>query len=112
MEQIGRCLAQCSSGGAVSNNWILLDSCSTISCAKNDSIVSKVTVIPSEEHLRVYSNGFYMDYTMRCILEILLMDIYVNDNSMSNILSLKEVAFYFRMNMDTQEDHTMLVRYI
>ena len=73
----------------MNNNWILLDSCYTISCAKNDLIVSKVTVIPPEEHIRVYINGGHMDYTMRGILDILPMDIYVNDNSMANILSLK-----------------------
>ena len=112
MAQIGRCLTQGISGGAVSNNWILLESCSTISRAKNDSMVSKVTVIPSEEHLRIYSNGGHMDYTMRGTLDILPMDIYANDNSMANIISLKEVEDYFLMAMDTKEDHTMLVHYI
>ena len=83
-----------------------------IICAKNDSIISKVTVIPSEEHLRIYSNGGHMDYTMRGTLDILPMDIYANDNSMANIISLKEVEDYFLMAMDTKEDHTMLVHYI
>ena len=46
-------------------------------------------MIPSEEHLHVYSNEGHMDYTMRGTLDILPMDIYVNDNSMANILSLK-----------------------
>ena len=87
--QIGRCLAQGSSCGAVINNWILLDSCSTFICSKNDSIISKVTVIPLEEHLCVYSNGCHTYYTMRGILDILPMDIYVNDNSMATIFYLK-----------------------
>ena len=88
LAQIGRCLAKVISGGAVRNNWIILDLCSTIRCAKNDLIVSKVTVIPSEEHPSVYINGGHMDYTMRGILDILPMDIYVNDKSMANIVSL------------------------
>ena len=46
LAQIGRCIAQGSSGGEVSDKWILLDSCSTISCTKKISIVSNVTVIP------------------------------------------------------------------
>ena len=111
MAQIGMCLAQDSSGGAASNNWILLDSRSTIVCAKKNSIVSNVTVIPSEEHLRIYSNGYHMECTMRGTLDILHMDIYVNDNYMSKILYLKEVANYFRVTMDNKEDHTMLVQY-
>ena len=52
-----------------------------------------------------------MEYTMRGILDILLMEIYVNDNSMAKILSLKEVADYFRVAMYTKEDHAMLVHY-
>ena len=111
MSHIGRCLAQGSSGSEVSNNCILLDSCSTISCAKNNSIVSKVTVIPLEENLRVYSNGGHMEYTMRGILDILPMGIYINGKSMANILSVKEVADYFRVTTDNKEDHVMLVHY-
>ena len=111
MAQIGRCLAQSSSGGTVSDRWILFDSCYTISCAKNISIISNVTVIPPKEHLRFYSNRGHMECTMRGTLDILSMGIYVNDNSMANILSLKEVAYSFRMTMDIKEDHTMLVHY-
>ena len=73
-----------------------------IICAKNDSIISKVTVIPSEEHLRIYSNGGHMDYTTRGTLDILPMGIYVNDNSMANILSLKEVVDSFRVTINTK----------
>ena len=46
------------------------------------------------------------------ILEILPMDIYVNDNSIVNTLSLKEEVDYFRVTMNNKEDHTMLVHYI
>ena len=66
---------------------------------------------PSEEYLRVYSNGGHMEYTTRGTLDILPMGIFVNDNSMENILSLKEVAYYFRLNMNTKEDHEILVHY-
>ena len=52
-----------------------------------------------------------MYYTMRGTLDILPMGIYVNDNSMVNILSLKKVSDYFRVTMDTKDDHTVLVHY-
>ena len=39
------------------------------------------------------------------------MGIYVTDNSMADIISLKEVADYFHVTMDTKENHTMLVQY-
>ena len=53
-----------------------------------------------------------MDYTITSTLDVLHMGIYVNDNSMANILSLKEVAYSFRMTMDIKADHSMLVHYI
>ena len=52
-----------------------------------------------------------MDYTIGGTLEILPMGIYVNDNNMANILSLKEMADYFRVDMYNKKDHTMLVYY-
>ena len=39
MAQISRCLTQGSIVGAVSDKWLLLDSCYNISCAKNNTIV-------------------------------------------------------------------------
>ena len=48
---------------------------------------------------------------MRGTLDILPMGIFVNDNSMEKIISIKEVADYLRVTMDTKEDHTMLVHY-
>ena len=52
-----------------------------------------------------------MDYTMRGILDILRMEIYVNDNSMENILSLEEVSDSFRVTMNTKEYHAILLHY-
>ena len=51
-----------------------------------------------------------MEYTMKGNLKKSPMSICVIDNSMTKILSLKEVENYFRVTMDTNEDHTMLVR--
>ena len=53
-----------------------------------------------------------MDYTMRGNLDILPMGIYVNDNLMVNIPSLKELIVSFCATMDTKEDYTMLCNYI
>ena len=49
-----------------------------------------------------------MDYTMKGTLNFFPMSIYVNDNSMSNILSLKEVANSFHVKIDTKDDHAMI----
>ena len=44
-------------------------------------------------------------------MDILPMGTYVNDNSMANILSLKEVADYLRVTMYNKKYHAMLVHY-
>ena len=43
-----------------------------------------------------------MEYTMSGTLDILPMGIYVNYNSMVNILYIKEVADYFRGTIDNK----------
>ena len=48
---------------------------------------------------------------MKGTLNILPMSIYVNNKSTEEILSLKEVASLFCMNMDTKQDHTTLVHF-
>ena len=50
-----------------------------------------------------------MEYTMKGSLNTLPVSIYVYNNSMADILSLKEVASYFHVTMDTNDDHAMLV---
>ena len=52
-----------------------------------------------------------MDYTMRVTLDIFTMGIYVNDNYMANILSLKGVADSFWITIYTKEEHATLVHY-
>ena len=48
---------------------------------------------------------------MRGILDILPLDIYVNDNSTENIISLKDVADYFHMTMYIKDVHAIFVYY-
>ena len=52
-----------------------------------------------------------MDLAMRGTLKILPTGIDVNYNSTENTLSLKEVVDSFCVNMDTKEEHAMLVHY-
>ena len=48
---------------------------------------------------------------MKSTLNIIPMSIYVNNNSMPNILSLMELANSFRVTMDTKEDYSMLLNF-
>ena len=52
-----------------------------------------------------------MEYTTSGPLDILTMVIYVNDNYMTKFVYLKEVAYSFRISMDTKDYHAMLVHY-
>ena len=52
-----------------------------------------------------------MYYTMKGNLNIFPISIYVNNNSMANILSHKEVENSFRVTMNKKEDHAMLVHF-
>ena len=106
LEHIGRYFKQGRSDNAVNNNCLLLDSYSTISYAKNDTIVTNITVIPPSGQLWVYRKG-----PMECTLSILPMSNYLNGNSMSSILYLKEAANSIYVTMDTNEDHSKLVHF-
>ena len=68
-------------------------------------------MISSEEYLQVYSNGYHMDCTMRGTLDILPIGIYVKCNSITNILSIKEVTYYLHVTIDTKEVRIMLSHY-
>ena len=52
-----------------------------------------------------------MDYTMRVTLDIFPIFIYVNDNSMADILFLNEVADSFRVTMHTKEYNTVIIHH-
>ena len=52
-----------------------------------------------------------MDYTMKGTLKSSPISIYMNDNFMANISSIKEVKNSLRVTMYTNEDHTMLINF-
>ena len=84
------------------DDWLLLDSCSTVSCMKNEAFVTSVTQRSRDDSLRVYTNGGHQDYCMTGILQILPLEVYVNPSSMANIVSLKDVYKRYRVTMDTK----------
>ena len=113
--QIGKCLTQCDvnknmlQGGLIDKNWLLLDSCSTMSCICNKELVENITTCKDTEVTRVYTNGGHVDYTRKANLQILPFEVFFNESSMANILSLKDVASKFKITMDTSIDRAMTV---
>ena len=109
LTQVGVCLTAAHDG--INNDWLLLDSCSTVSCMKNEAFVTDVTHRSLDESLRVYTNGGHQDYRMTGTLQVLPLEVYVNPGSMANIISLRDVFEKYRVTMDTKSDPSMLVHH-
>jgi hypothetical protein len=91
----------------ISPDWILLDSGSTVSSIKNKTLLSDLRA--SEEVMRVFTNGGSQDYSEIGTLKLFPFNVYYNPRSLANILSLAQVSEMFRVTMDTNEAHTMMV---
>ena len=93
--------------GAISKTWTLLDSCSTFSCICNPSFVTDIPPCNDTELMTVYTNGSQVQYDCVGMFSLLLFQVYFDEKSMANILSLKDVSSCFRVTMDTTVEHSM-----
>ena len=113
--QYGICLMQrmddstIANDGSINKAWVLLDSCSTLSCICNPSLVTNVRLYTDIELMTVYTNGGQVEYDKVGTFTLLPFDVYFNGGSMVNILSLKDVSNKFRVTMDTTVEHSMNV---
>ena len=78
----------------INENWILLDTCSTVNVCKNASIITDVRKCRKGEELMIVTNGGSQDYNQIGLFKYLSLPIYYNPKSIANILSFKEVASY------------------
>ena len=69
-----------------------LDTCSTYSVENNIYMVVTVCNCTRDEVLVVHTNGGFNTFTKIAPLNILPLDIHINEDSMADILSLKDVA--------------------
>ena len=87
MAQIGQCLTQgVDRRSIIDDNWLLLGSCSTVSCIKNIVSVHNIKTCTSESEMCVYTNGSHKDYNQIASLNLLLFTVYVNKDPIANIL--------------------------
>ena len=82
-----------------------------MSCVRNKNLVENINACKDTEVTRVYTNGGHVDYTRKAKLQILPFEVFFNESSMANILSLKDVAFKFKITMDTSIDRAMTTPY-
>ncbi len=88
---------------------VILDSCSTMSCVCDKSLVKNMSTCKNTEVTRVYTNGGHIRYNRKANLQTLPFEVFFNEFSMANIFSLKDVASKFKIAMDTSIDRAMTV---
>ena len=99
--QYGICLMQrldnngIGSDGTINKAWILLESCSTLSYVCNPSLVTNVRPCDENELMTVYTNRGQVNYNHVGTLALLPFDVYFDEQSMANILLLKDVSSKF-----------------
>ncbi len=76
-----------------------------MSCVCNKDL----TACKDTEVTRVYTNGGHVDYTGKANEQILPFEVFFNESSMANILSLKDLASKFKITMDASIDCAMTV---
>ena len=95
----------------INENWILLDTCSTVNVCKNASIITDVRKCCKGEELMIVTNGGSQDYNQIGLFKYLSLPIYYNPKSIANILSFKEVASVpgVCITMDTAMERAIFV---
>ena len=100
-----------SSNSFIDPSWILLDTCSTDSVFANLSMVTNHRNCRNDEILRIHTNGGTQTFHQLGDLKFLPLKVHVNEKSMANILSLKDVAALdeVRVTMDSKKERSIAV---
>jgi hypothetical protein len=85
---------------------ILLDSDSTDTVFCNRKYVKKIR--DSGEPLSINTNGGVMKSTQKCDIQH-IDNVWFNEDSMTNIIALKDMTKKFRVTMDSEEEKALLV---
>ena len=76
----------------INRNWLLLDTCSTVSVCCNKALVHDITTVTGNDELTIITNGGSQIFKQTATLNILPLPVHFNSNSLANILSLSDVA--------------------
>ena len=77
----------------VSNReWILLNTCSTVSVICNPDLVSNIKPCKQGDGITVITNGGVQSFDEEATLNLLPLQVHFNEDSIENILSLSDIA--------------------
>ena len=76
----------------ISNTWVLLDTCSTDSVMRSKALVSSIKQCETAECLTILTNGGSQFFEKIGQFKFFPLKVYFNEESMANILSMKDVA--------------------
>ena len=97
----------------INKNWILLDTCSTVSVFCNSSLVHNIQTCKPGAGLTVVTNGGAQTYDHKAKFNFLPMNVHFNVHSIANILSLSDVANLpdTKITMDTSKAKEMYLHH-
>ena len=97
----------------INKQWVLLDSCSTVSVFCNRDLVSNVEKCAPGKSITVVTNGGVQDFDHQADLKLLPLKVHFNEDSLANIVSLSDVASMpgARVTMDTDKERAILLHY-
>ena len=96
---------------SINPNWILLDTCSTVSVYCNEHLVHNLKPCQPHQELDIITNGGSETFTSMATANIVPITVHFNPRSLANILSLGDVANIpgARLTMDTEVERAILL---
>ena len=96
---------------SINPNWILLDTCSTVSVYCNKKLVKDIHPCPPNQELHIVTNGGSESFPYTATANLLPISVHFNPHSLANILALSDVANIpgARLTMDTQIERAILL---
>ena len=93
----------------INKNWILLDTCSTVSVFCNDDLVTDIDDCLPGDGITVVTNGGSEHFKQIANLKLLPMRVHFNPDSIANILSLSDIANLegARLTMDSSVERAI-----
>ena len=87
----------------IDKNWILLDTCSTVSVFCNPDLVHNITDCKPGDGITVVTNGGSESFKQHGMMRLLPLRVHFNAQSIANIVSLSDIANLegARLTMDT-----------